>query len=177
MEWPLSRSLFPAPCRRRGVLAVSAHQIMVQPEVSLRQQPARDLRAATAKANHPREIKCSRAICSVIRNGPNILNMRPVFLGGASDCHWTAHNDAFMPDGQGVIDSAYDAETAARGVVLLPPRAGRPKAATRAARDAALMGIVIRIRFWPKLKPNKCGCFSLSRIIPDRPTNTPVPAP
>jgi hypothetical protein len=123
------------------------NQIMVQPEVSLRNNRRADLMGLTIKGEIIIvEIKCSRADLLGDQKWPEYLEYCDRFFWAvpAGFDIGPLHSDAFMPERAGlIIADAYDAEIA-RPAALVPVAPARRKTETqRLARLAMrrLMGI------------------------------------
>ena len=137
-----------APAVARGVSRLFLrNQIMVQPEVSLRNNRRADLMGLTHKGEIIIvEIKCSRADLLGDQKWPEYLEYCDRFFWAvpAGFDIGPLHNDAFMPERAGlIIADAYDAEIA-RPAAFVPVAAARRKTETqRLARLAMrrLMGI------------------------------------
>lgn len=143
-----SLSFSAAPVVARGVSRLFLrNQIMVQPEVSLRNNRRADLMGLTIKGEIIIvEIKCSRADLLGDQKWPEYLEYCDRFfwaVPGGFDIG-PLHSDAFMPERAGlIIADAYDAEIA-RPAALVPVAPARRKTETqRLARLAMrrLMGI------------------------------------
>jgi hypothetical protein len=143
-----SLSFSGAPVVARGVSRLFLrNQIMVQPEVSLRNNRRADLMGLTIKGEIIIvEIKCSRADLLGDQKWPEYLEYCDRFfwaVPGGFDIG-PLHSDAFMPERAGlIIADAYDAEIA-RPAALVPVAPARRKTETqRLARLAMrrLMGI------------------------------------
>jgi len=143
-----SLSFSGAPAVARGVSRLFLrNQIMVQPEVSLRNNRRADLMGLTIKGEIIIvEIKCSRADLLGDQKWPEYLDYCDRFFWAvpAGFDIGPLHSDAFMPERAGVIIAdAYDAEIA-RPAALVPVAPARRKTETqRLARLAMrrLMGI------------------------------------
>jgi hypothetical protein len=143
-----SLSFSGAPAVARGVLRLFLrNQIMVQPEVSLRNNRRADLMGLTIKGEIIIvEIKCSRADLLGDQKWPEYLEYCDRFFWAvpAGFDIGPLHSDAFMPERAGlIIADAYDAEIA-RPAALVPVAPARRKTETqRLARLAMrrLMGI------------------------------------
>ena len=137
-----------APAVARGVSRLfMRNQIMVQPEVSLRNNRRADLMGLTSKGEIIIvEIKCSRADLLGDQKWPEYLEYCDRFFWAvpAGFDIGPLHNESFMPERAGlIIADAYDAEIA-RPAALAPVAAARRKTETqRLARLAMrrLMGI------------------------------------
>ncbi len=123
------------------------NQIMVQPEVSLRNNRRADLMGITTKGEIIIvEIKCSRADLLGDQKWPEYLDYCDRFFWAvpAGFDIGPLHNETFLPERSGIIIAdAYDGEIA-RPAGLVPLAAARRKAETqRLARLAMrrLMGI------------------------------------
>lgn len=144
----ISLSIFGAPAVARGVSRLFLrNQIMVQPEVRLRNHRRADLMGLTSKGEIIIvEIKCSRADLLGDQKWPEYLEYCDRFFWAvpAGFDIGPLHNDAFMPDRAGlIVADAYDAEIA-RPAAFVPVAAARRKTETqRLARLAMrrLMGI------------------------------------
>ena len=143
-----SLSFSAAPVVARGVSRLFLrNQIMVQPEVSLRNNRRADLMGLTIKGEIIIvEIKCSRADLLGDQKWPEYLEYCDRFfwaVPGGFDIG-PLHSDAFMPERAGlIIADAYDAEIT-RPAALVPVAPARRKTETqRLARLAMrrLMGI------------------------------------
>jgi len=143
-----SLSFSGAPAVARGVSRLFLrNQIMVQPEVSLRNNRRADLMGLTIKGEIIIvEIKCSRADLLGDQKWPEYLEYCDRFFWAvpAGFDIGPLHSDAFMPERAGlIIADAYDAEIA-RPAALVPVAPARRKTETqRLARLAMrrLMGI------------------------------------
>ena len=143
-----SLSFSGAPAAARGVSRLFLrNQIMVQPEVSLRNNRRADLMGLTIKGEIIIvEIKCSRADLLGDQKWPEYLEYCDRFFWAvpAGFDIGPLHSDAFMPERAGlIIADAYDAEIA-RPAALVPVAPARRKTETqRLARLAMrrLMGI------------------------------------
>jgi hypothetical protein len=143
-----SLSFSGAPAVARGVSRLFLrNQIMVQPEVSLRNNRRADLMGLTIKGEIIIvEIKCSRADLLGDQKWPEYLEYCDRFFWAvpAGFDIGPLHSDAFMPERAGlIIADAYDAEIA-RPAALVPVAPARRKTETqRLARIAMrrLMGI------------------------------------
>ena len=143
-----SLSFSGAPAVARGVSRLFLrNQIMVQPEVSLRNNRRADLMGLTIKGEIIIvEIKCSRADLLGDQKWPEYLEYCDRFFWAvpAGFDIGPLHSDAFMPERAGlIIADAYDAEIA-RPAALVPVLPARRKTETqRLARLAMrrLMGI------------------------------------
>jgi hypothetical protein len=143
-----SLSFSGAPPVARGVSRLFLrNQIMVQPEVSLRNNRRADLMGLTIKGEIIIvEIKCSRADLLGDQKWPEYLEYCDRFFWAvpAGFDIGPLHSDAFMPERAGlIIADAYDAEIA-RPAALVPVAPARRKTETqRLARLAMrrLMGI------------------------------------
>jgi len=143
-----SLSFSGAPAVARGVSRLFLrNQIMVQPEVSLRNNRRADLMGLTIKGEIIIvEIKCSRADLLGDQKWPEYLEYCDRFFWAvpAGFDIGPLHSDAFMPERAGlIIADAYDAEIA-RPAALVPVAPSRRKTETqRLARLAMrrLMGI------------------------------------
>jgi hypothetical protein len=143
-----SLSFSGAPAVARGVSRLFLrNQIMVQPEVSLRNNRRADLMGLTIKGEIIIvEIKCSRADLLGDQKWPEYLDYCDRFFWAvpAGFDIGPLHSDAFMPERAGlIIADAYDAEIA-RPAALVPVAPARRKTETqRLARLAMrrLMGI------------------------------------
>lgn len=143
-----SLSFSGAPAVARGVSRLFLrNQIMVQPEVSLRNNRRADLMGLTIKGEIIIvEIKCSRADLLGDQKWPEYLEYCDRFFWAvpAGFDIGPLHSDAFMPERAGlIIADAYDAEIA-RPAALAPVAPARRKTETqRLARLAMrrLMGI------------------------------------
>jgi hypothetical protein len=143
-----SLSFSGAPVVARGVSRLFLrNQIMVQPEVSLRNNRRADLMGLTIKGEIIIvEIKCSRADLLGDQKWPEYLEYCDRFFWAvpAGFDIGPLHSDAFMPERAGlIIADAYDAEIA-RPAALVPVAPARRKTETqRLARLAMrrLMGI------------------------------------
>jgi hypothetical protein len=143
-----SLSFSAAPVVARGVSRLFLrNQIMVQPEVSLRNNRRADLMGLTIKGEIIIvEIKCSRADLLGDQKWPEYLEYCDRFFWAvpAGFDIGPLHSDAFMPERAGlIIADAYDAEIA-RPAALVPVAPARRKTETqRLARLAMrrLMGI------------------------------------
>ena len=137
-----------APAVARGVSRLFLrNQIMVQPEVSLRNNRRADLMGLTIKGEIIIvEIKCSRADLFGDQKWPEYLEYCDRFFWAvpAGFDISPLHSDAFMPERAGlIIADAYDAEIA-RPAALVPVAPARRKTETqRLARLGMrrLMGI------------------------------------
>lgn len=144
----ISLSISGAPAVARGVSRLFLrNQIMVQPEVRLRNHRRADLMGLTSKGEIIIvEIKCSRADLLSDQKWPEYLEYCDRFFWAvpAGFDIGPLHNDAFMPDRAGlIVADAYDAEIA-RPAAFVPVAAARRKTETqRLARLAMrrLMGI------------------------------------
>ena len=144
----ISLSISGAPAVARGVSRLFLrNQIMVQPEVRLRNHRRADLMGLTSKGEIIIvEIKCSRADLLGDQKWPEYLEYCDRFFWAvpAGFDIGPLHNDAFMPDRAGlIVADAYDAEIA-RPAAFVPVAAARRKTETqRLARLAMrrLMGI------------------------------------
>ena len=143
-----SLSFSGAPAGARGVSRLYLrNQIMVQPEVSLRNNRRADLMGLTIKGEIIIvEIKCARADLLGDQKWPEYLDYCDRFFWAvpAGFDIGPLHSDAFMPERAGlIIADAYDAEIA-RPAALVPVAPARRKTETqRLARIAMrrLMGI------------------------------------
>jgi hypothetical protein len=143
-----SLSFSGAPAVARGVSRLFLrNQIMVQPEVSLRNNRRADLMGLTIKGEIIIvEIKCSRADLLGDQKWPEYLEYCDRFFWAvpAGFDIGPLHSDAFMPERAGlIIADAYDAEIA-RPAALVPVAPARRKTETqRLARLGMrrLMGI------------------------------------
>jgi hypothetical protein len=143
-----SLSFSGAPAVARGVSRLFLrNQIMVQPEVSLRNNRRADLMGLTIKGEIIIvEIKCSRADLLGDQKWPEYLEYCDRFFWAvpAGFDIGPLHSDAFMPERAGlIIADAYDAEIA-RPAALVPVAPARRKTETqRLARIAMrrLMGV------------------------------------
>ena len=143
-----SLSFSAAPVVARGVSRLFLrNQIMVQPEVSLRNNRRADLMGLTIKGEIIIvEIKCSRADLLGDQKWPEYLEYCDRFFWAvpAGFDIGPLHSDAFMPERAGlIIADAYDAEIT-RPAALVPVAPARRKTETqRLARLAMrrLMGI------------------------------------
>lgn len=144
----ISLSISGAPAVARGVSRLFLrNQIMVQPEVRLRNHRRADLMGLTSKGEIIIvEIKCSRADLLGDQKWTEYLEYCDRFFWAvpAGFDIGPLHNDAFMPDRAGlIVADAYDAEIA-RPAAFVPVAAARRKTETqRLARLAMrrLMGI------------------------------------
>ena len=143
-----SLSFSGAPAVARGVSRLFLrNQIMVQPEVSLRNNRRADLMGLTIEGEIIIvEIKCARADLLGDQKWPEYLEYCDRFFWAvpAGFDIGPLHSDAFMPERAGlIIADAYDAEIA-RPAALVPVAPARRKTETqRLARLAMrrLMGI------------------------------------
>ena len=143
-----SLSFSGAPAVARGVSRLFLrNQMMVQPEVSLRNNRRADLMGLTIKGEIIIvEIKCARADLLGDQKWPEYLDYCDRFFWAvpAGFDIGPLHSDAFMPERAGlIIADAYDAEIA-RPAALVPVAPARRKTETqRLARIAMrrLMGI------------------------------------
>ena len=143
-----SRSFSGSPAVARGVSRLFLrNQIMVQPEVSLRNNRRADLMGLTIKGEIIIvEIKCARADLLGDQKWPEYLDYCDRFFWAVPAGFDIAplRGDAFMPERAGlIIADAYDAEIA-RPAALVPVAPARRKTETqRLARLAMrrLMGI------------------------------------
>lgn len=148
-------NLKPIPLHLEGATAVARgvsrlflrNQIMVQPEVSLRNNRRADLMGINAKGEIILvEIKCARADLLSDQKWPEYLEFCDRFFWAvpAGFDLGPLHGEIFMPERAGlIIADAYDAEIA-RPAALVPLAAARRKTETqRLARLAMrrLMGI------------------------------------
>lgn len=148
MDSALTLSINGAPAVARGVSRLFLrNQIMVQPEVSLRNNRRADLMGITNKGEIIIvEIKCSRADLMGDQKWPEYLDYCDRFFWAVPAGFDIGPFDgaAFMPERAGlIIADAYDAEIA-RPAALIPLAAARRKTETqRLARLAMrrLMGI------------------------------------
>jgi hypothetical protein len=143
-----SQSISGAAAVARGVSRLFLrNQIMVQPEVSLRNYRRADLMGLTNKGEIIIvEIKCARADLLGDQKWPEYLEYCDRFFWAVPTGFdlGPLQNDAFMPERAGlIIADAYDAEIA-RPAALVPVAAARRKTETqRLARLAMrrLMGL------------------------------------
>jgi hypothetical protein len=145
---PFSLPLEGATAVARGVSRLFLrNQIMVQPEVSLRNNRRADMMGITAKGEIILvEIKCARSDLLSDQKWPEYLEFCDRFFWAvpAGFDLGPLHGETFMPERAGlIIADAYDAEIA-RPAALVPLAAARRKTETqRLARLAMrrLMGI------------------------------------